>query len=172
MRSPLATLVALGIACCMASSPLAQETRGFPSRPITIVVQAVAGGGNDALARLLGQQMQKHLGQPVVVENRGGAGGAVGAEYVAKSAPDGYTLLLITTGETYYKALNPSVRFDTVTAFSPVAMIASVPLALIASASQPFNSFTEFVEEVELRDCRRRYASSFRRRAPGPGRRS
>jgi tripartite-type tricarboxylate transporter receptor subunit TctC len=132
----------------------------YPARRITIFVHATAGGGNDALARLLAQQLQERVGPPVVVENRPGGGGAVGSEYVARSAPDGYTLLLITTGETYYKALNPSVQFDTAKDFSPIALVASIPLVLVSKAQAPFASFSEFVTYAKANPNKLSYGSA------------
>lgn len=117
----------------------------FPTKPITLVVQAVPGGGNDALARKFAEQLQKPLGQPMIVENKSGAGGAIGAEYVARATPDGYTLLLITAGETYYKTLNPNVKFDVEKNFTPVALLASAPLILVANASLPVKTLPELV---------------------------
>ena len=117
----------------------------WPTRPVTIVVQAAAGGGIDVVARRLAEQMKKSLGQSVVVENRGGAGGAIGAEYVARSAPDGYTLLIMAAGETYYKVLNPGVKFDVTADFTPIAMIAGAPLVLVANSALPIHSLAELV---------------------------
>jgi len=117
----------------------------WPTRPVTLVVQAAAGGGNDAVARKLAEQMRKILGQPVVVDNRGGAGGAIGSESVARANPDGYTLLLLTTGETYYKVLNPSVKFDVANDFVPISMVASAPLILAVNSTLPLNSLADVV---------------------------
>lgn len=160
MRRSLSLLCAFFIMLAAMFPASTQESGRFPARPIALVVQAVAGGGNDAIARIFAQEMQKHLGQTVIVENRPGGGGAVGSEYVARSAPDGHTLLLITTGETYYKALNPTVRFDTVKDFSPIAMVSSVPLVLVTTASQPFNSFAEFVEYAKANPKKLSYGSA------------
>ena len=117
-------------------------------------------GGNDAIARIFAQQMQISLGQPIIVENRPGGGGAVGSAYVAKSTANGYTLLLITTGETYYKAMNPTVRFDTVKDFSPIAMISSIPLVLVTTASAPFNSLAELVAFAKAHPKEMAYGSA------------
>jgi len=102
MKRPLSVLCAFGFMIGATFTASAQESDAYPTRPVTLVVQATAGGGNDAIARIFAQQMQISLGQPIIVENRPGGGGAVGSAYVAKSTANGYTLLLITTGETYY----------------------------------------------------------------------
>jgi tripartite-type tricarboxylate transporter receptor subunit TctC len=104
--------------------------------------------------------MQISLGQPIIVENRPGGGGAVGSAYVAKSTANGHTLLLITTGETYYKAMNPTVRFDTVKDFSPFAMISSIPLVLVTTASEPFNSLAELVAFAKAHPKEMAYGSA------------
>lgn len=132
----------------------------WPTRPITLVVQAAAGGGNDAVARRLAEQMQKVLGQPVVVDNRGGAGGAIGSESVARANPDGYTLLLLTTGETYYKVLNPSVKFDVANDFVPISMVASAPLILAVNATLPLNSLADVVAYAKANPGKLSYGSA------------
>jgi tripartite-type tricarboxylate transporter receptor subunit TctC len=145
MKRLLSGFFALGIMFSTILTAVAQESGAYPTRPVTLVVQATAGGGNDAIARIFARQMQVSLGQPIIVENRAGGGGAVGSAYVAKSTADGYTLLLLTTGETYYKAMNPTVRFDTVKDFSPIAMVASIPLVLVTNESAPFSSLAELI---------------------------
>ena len=135
----------LALSCALMAATGARADEPYPTRPVTLVVQAASGGGNDALARRFAEQLQKKLGQPVVVENRGGAGGAIGADAVARAVPDGYTLLLITAGETYYKALNPGVKFDVEKDFTPVTLLANAPLVLVANARLPAKTFAEFV---------------------------
>ena len=127
------------------TAPAAFAQAAYPQRPITLVVQAAAGGGLDAVARKFAEQMQKVLGQPVVIDNRAGAGGAIGAESVTRAAPDGYTLLLMSAGETYYKVLNPSVKFDVETDFVPVSLVASAPLILAVNPKLPIKNLSELV---------------------------
>ena len=127
------------------TAPAAFAQAAYPQRPITLVVQAAAGGGLDAVARKFAEQMQKQLGQPVVIDNRAGAGGAIGAESVTRAAPDGYTLLLMSAGETYYKVLNPSVKFDVETDFVPVSLVASAPLILAVNPKLPIKNLSELV---------------------------
>jgi tripartite-type tricarboxylate transporter receptor subunit TctC len=95
-----------------------------PARPITLVVPIAAGGGVDAIGRLMAEKLQERLKQPVVVENRTGAGGMVGADSVAKAAPDGHTLLLIETSTTLHKWLHKNVSFDVLADFAPIARVA------------------------------------------------
>lgn len=120
----------------------------WPTKPIRLVVPYGVGGAPDILARLFAQEMQAALGS-FVVENRGGAGGNVGADAVAKSPPDGYTLL-VTTAATHSinPALYPSMPYDPVRDFTPVALIASTPLMLVASASGPLKSVADVVAQA------------------------
>ena len=142
----LSRLVATVLAIApLLTAPAAFAQAAYPQRPITLVVQAAAGGGLDAVARKFAEQMQKLLGQPVVIDNRSGAGGAIGAESVTRAAPDGYTLLLMSAGETYYKVLNPSVKFDVETDFAPVSLVASAPLILAVNPKLPIKNLSELV---------------------------
>jgi tripartite-type tricarboxylate transporter receptor subunit TctC len=118
----------------------------YPSRTITLVVPFPAGGGNDAMARLMAERLGAELGRTVVVDNRGGAGGIVGTRSVAKAAPDGYTLMLGHTGSvginpTLYAHAGFSPRKD----FTPIGLIASMPLALLANPSVPARSVAELI---------------------------
>jgi tripartite-type tricarboxylate transporter receptor subunit TctC len=112
-----------------------------PSRQITIVVPIGAGGGVDATGRLFAEKLQERLKQPVVVENRPAAGGMVGADSVAKAAPDGHTLLLMETSSVLHKWLHSNVPFDVVADFTPIARVATSPLLLFANpAFAPSNA--------------------------------
>src|SRR5438445_6567313 len=108
----------------------------YPSRPVKIVVPYPAGGSNDIIARIVAQKLSERSGQNFLVENRGGAGGNIGAEAVAGSEPDGYTLLLTAPPPlTINAALYTNLPFDPAKAFAPVALLASVPLVLAVDAS-------------------------------------
>jgi tripartite-type tricarboxylate transporter receptor subunit TctC len=118
----------------------------FPSQPVKIVVPFVAGGGVDVVARIVGPKLSEALGQPVVIENRGGAGGALGATAVAQAPADGYTLLLGTgsthgTNSSIYSRLN----YDPVRDFEPVVLISTSPLVLVANPSFPAKSAKELI---------------------------
>ncbi len=122
----------------------------YPSKPITLVVPFAYGGGNDLLARMVAEKMGKTLGQPVVVDNRAGAGGVVGSRYVAKSAPDGYTLLLGFTGTL---AVNPSLYtnagYDTQKDFEPVGRIGSLPMVLVVNSNSKITSLKDLIETAK-----------------------
>lgn len=116
----------------------------YPSRPITIVVPFTPGGTPDSTARLAALHLQARLGQPVVVENKPGAGGNIGAAMVASSAPDGYTLLLAQSGLTWASFLDTKLSFDPL-AFAPVAILAYVPFMVTVHKDVPVNSIRDLV---------------------------
>jgi tripartite-type tricarboxylate transporter receptor subunit TctC len=124
----------------------AAGAQDYPIRPITLIVPYPPGGGVDAMARIAGERLSAALGQQVIVENRGGGGGNIGARAVARAAPDGYTLLL---GHTATLSINPSLYsnagYDPVKDFSGVGLIASMPVALLAHPTFPAKTIAEFI---------------------------
>ncbi len=144
------SLLAAGLAGLGAHPAWAQEA--FPSRPITMVIPWAAGGSTDALGRVLGQFMASDLGQPIVVENRGGASGTVGHAHVARSRPDGYTILLA-TNSTYAIAphLMRNLPYDNRGAFTGVSLIARGAQTLCVHPSVPVNSLQEFLAHIRSR---------------------
>ena len=117
----------------------------YPAKPVRVIVGSAAGGGGDTVARTLSQPLAEALGQPVVVENRPGAGGNIGADVVAKAPPDGYTLLLGYTGHVINPGLYPKLPFDTVRDFSPVTMLATNQTVLVVHPSVPAKSVKELI---------------------------
>jgi tripartite-type tricarboxylate transporter receptor subunit TctC len=129
-----------------ASCALAQT---YPAKPVKIIVPFAPGGNLDVTARILGEHMAKTLGQPFVVENRAGAGGALGSEVVAKAAPDGYTLLTGTTGTMVVSPLLiPSPPYQ-LSSFTPIGMMAVTPLVLEVPAASPHNDFRSYLAHVK-----------------------
>ena len=128
-RRALGGAVVLAVAAMLPALAAAQS---FPAKPIRIVVPFPPGGSTDLLARRIGEKLAAVWGQPVVVDNRAGAGGTLGADYVAKSAPDGYTLLMGVTGSNAIaNALYPKLPYDVVKDFAPVSLVVSSPLVLV-----------------------------------------
>src|SRR5213596_1136089 len=120
----------------------------FPSKPVRIIVPFPAGGTTDIVARLVGQRMSETLGQPVLVENRGGAGGTIGADAVAKAAPDGYTILMHNVTfpmASVALAFANRAPYDIDTDFAGISIAANVPLVITAHPSVPANNLREFV---------------------------
>jgi tripartite-type tricarboxylate transporter receptor subunit TctC len=132
-----------------ATSALAQVA--YPTRPIRLIVPFAAGGTTDVLARVLGERLHQTLGQPIVIENRGGAGGNIGADAVAKAAPDGYTLLVGTVGTHAINAsLYPRMPFDPLTDLPPVAFVAAVPNVMVVSPKAvKATTVQEFIQEAK-----------------------
>ncbi len=132
------------IALCAAT--LTASAQGYPSKPIRIVVGFPPGGGNDIIARLVGAKMQDAWGQPVVIDNKPGANSIIATEFVAKSAPDGYTLLVNATGG---MSVNPvlysKLPYDSLRDFVPISMIGKFPLVLAVNSSVPVNSAKELI---------------------------
>jgi tripartite-type tricarboxylate transporter receptor subunit TctC len=119
--------------------------QGYPNRPVRLVVPFPAGGPADALGRALADQLNKMWGQPVIVENRGGAGGNLGAEVVARAAADGYTLLLNASSHVINASLYEKLPYDPIKDFTPVSEVASYMLVLVVHPSLPAKSVNEFV---------------------------
>jgi tripartite-type tricarboxylate transporter receptor subunit TctC len=129
-----------------ADHALAQGAGTYPDKPIRLVVGVPPGGSTDLIARIVGEQLGKQMGQPVVIENRGGAAGNIGAELVAKAPPDGYTLFLAPIGTV---AINPSLYasmpFDPVRDFAPVSQLTSLPMVMLLNPSIKATTVQEFV---------------------------
>jgi tripartite-type tricarboxylate transporter receptor subunit TctC len=135
----------------------------YPSRPITLIIPFAAGGSNDIVGRAIGKKLTEVWGQPVVVENRSGAGGIIGTSAVAAAQPDGYTLLLVSPTFTINPAIKKAMPFDTVKDFTPVAFIARAPLLVAASNNLPVSSAKELIALARSKPGQISYASA------GPG---
>lgn len=144
-----------------ALSAHAQSTASYPSRPVTVVVPFPPGGGTDVGARLVAQKLSLKWGQPVIVENRGGAAGRVGAELVAKAKPDGYTLLVGNVGtQSVNPALYKKMPYDPDKAFAPIGMIAELPLVMLVTPSLPWKNVKDVVEAAKKDPGKITFASS------------
>lgn len=143
-----------GFALVLALPVLAQDSpeRNFPNKPIRVVVGYGAGGGTDIVTRILSGRMSEGLGQPVIVENRPGAQGIIGVEYVKRSAPDGYTVLMGPIGAmTVNPAIYSKLPYSTLRDFVPISMVGVYPFILVVNSSQPFRSAKELVEYAKTR---------------------
>ncbi|PND33473.1 ABC transporter substrate-binding protein [Achromobacter sp. HZ01] len=140
-------LAALCAAAALAVAPSAHAE--YPDRAISLVVGYPAGGSVDLTARLFGEELAKRLGQSVVIENVGGAGGTIGAQRVARAAPDGYTLLLGSTNEMVIaRMINSAVKYDSVKDFSALGVIASQPMLLAASKNAGVKTAAEYLQKL------------------------
>jgi tripartite-type tricarboxylate transporter receptor subunit TctC len=123
----------------------------FPTRPIRLIVPYPAGGGTDIVGRVLGQKLHESMGQPIVIDNRGGAGGTIGTAVVAKSVPDGYTLLLVPTSHVINPSIYAKLPYDTERDFAPITMVASAAILMAVHPSVPANTVRGFIEAAKAR---------------------
>jgi tripartite-type tricarboxylate transporter receptor subunit TctC len=154
-------LLALG-AAALATPALAQNAfaqPGFPSRPVRLVVAFPPGGPTDVVARILAERMGRDLGQPIIVENRGGANGNIAAEAVAKAEPDGYTVLYNTSSIAISRALYKTLSYDLLRDLAPVALTAASPVALVVNPGVPARDPASFIAWVKANPGKLSYSS-------------
>jgi tripartite-type tricarboxylate transporter receptor subunit TctC len=148
-------------AACLAGLAVAAQAQGYPSKPITLVVPFPAGSTTDLVGRILQDEMSKAVGQTVVVDNRGGAGGGVGTEAVARSAPDGYTILMGTIGT---HSINPAVyakiNYDPIRDFEPIIQFGTAPNVLVVHPSLPIKSVSDLIAYIKANPGKVFYGSS------------
>jgi tripartite-type tricarboxylate transporter receptor subunit TctC len=138
---------------------LSAHAQAWPSKPVRLVVSYPPGGTVDAVARIVAPKLSAKLGQPVVIDNRGGAGGAIGGDLVAKSSPDGYTVLLDASNH----AQNPALRkmpFDTLRELAPVSLLVKVPNVLVVNPSAPMKNVADLIAQAKAKPGGINYASS------------
>ena len=157
----IASAVVLGAGLLTHTAALAQA---YPSKPVTIVVPFAAGGTTDILARIIGQALTTELGQSVIVDNRAGAGGNIGASMAAKSPADGYTLFMGTVGTHAINAINASLYkkmpFDPIKDFAPLTRVANVPNLLVANPAQPYKTVKELIAYAKANPGKVNFGSS------------
>jgi hypothetical protein len=149
--------IALVLACTLSHAQFAEAT--YPEKSLRLIAPFAPGGGTDQMSRALGAGLTKLLGQTVVIENKPGAGTVIGMDLVAKSAPDGYTLVLATFAHAVNSTLQSKLPYDSDQAFAPVALIARGPNVLVVRAESPFQSVKEIVTAAHAQPGRMTYAS-------------
>jgi len=159
MSKPMKLLLAL-LGVAVACTALAQT---FPSRAIRVIVPFPAGGTADSIARIVSQRTSENIGQPIVVENRAGANGIVGTEAVAKSTPDGYTLLMAPSGHAINNSLNANVPYDPVKDFQMLTLIGTVPMVAVVNNDFPVRSIRDLIDTAKAKPGSISYGSG------GPG---
>ena len=147
----------LGITCFVCAGALAQT---YPTKPVRLVVPYAPGGGTDTLARMIAQRLTEPLGHPVIVDNRPGVDGIIGADIVSRSTPDGYTLLIISSSHAINVALGKKLPYDTLRDFVPITQTANQQLLLVVHPTVPVKSVKELIGYVKGRPGKLNYGSS------------
>ena len=152
------SMLAVAVACGLALAAPAQA-QDWPQKPIRVIIAFGPGGGTDIVGRIIGQSLQEKLGQPVVIENRPGAAGTLGNEAVARAERDGYTLGIMTAGQIIAAVMNKSLRYDTLTAFDPVAQVATAGLLIVTRPDFPAAGVRDLVEAARANPGKLSFAS-------------
>jgi tripartite-type tricarboxylate transporter receptor subunit TctC len=151
-------------AALVVMAPAAAVAQGFPNKPIKLIVPFPPGGPNDIIARVVGQKMSEILGQPVLIDNRGGAGGVLGTDAVAKASPDGYTIAITSAGALAIStSMQQKLPYDSLKDLKPVTLVATVPELLVVATSVPAKSMSELIALAKAKPGQLNFASS------GPG---
>ena len=158
------TFTLAAVALTLAMAPAFAQT--FPTKPMTIVVPASPGGAIDLAARLIGQKFTEAWGQPVVIENKTGATGMIGTDFVAKAAPDGHTLALVASSHAINPSMFKKLPFDTVKSFEPVVQTHTVPLVLVVAPDSPFKTMQDVIAFGKKNPGQLSFASSGNGGAP------
>jgi tripartite-type tricarboxylate transporter receptor subunit TctC len=141
-----------GSVACLVLWSAAAAAQGYPEKAVRMIVPFPAGGGSDTAGRAIAQRLSERFGQPVVVENRVGAAGSIGAELASRAPADGYTILLGSTSElTQYPLVNRKIRYDPVRDFVPISMVGTIPLVLVVHASLPASSVADLIRLARAR---------------------
>jgi tripartite-type tricarboxylate transporter receptor subunit TctC len=151
---------ATAIAVTMSGASAMAQAEAWPSKPITLIVPFPAGGTTEVLARALGEKLSRNLGQPVIVESKPGAGATIGADYVAKAKPDGYTLLMGAVHHTIAASVYKKLPYDFQKSFAPITTVALVPNVLVVNAGTPAKSVAELVALAKAQPGKLTYGSN------------
>jgi tripartite-type tricarboxylate transporter receptor subunit TctC len=160
MSSRSFVAASLGAALLLSISTQAAEQSRYPSRPIRVVVPYTPGGITDVTTRMVTQELVKSFNQNVIVDNRPGANSIVGVDLVAKSSPDGYTLVSVIAAHAANQTLYPKLPYDAIRSFAPVSLLATAPLILCVTNSLPVKSVKELVELAKAKPGQLTFASS------------
>src|SRR5664279_3131087 len=147
----LPALATCALAAAVALAPSIGNAQEYPTRPVRVIVPFSPGGAVDGPMRVIAQELSKRWGQQVVVENRPGAGATIGTDLVAKSAPDGYTLLLASQTNAISATLYPKLPYDPIADFMPISLIGREPGVLVVNPRMPVKTLQEFVAYVKAR---------------------
>src|SRR5258706_1080775 len=138
-------IIALVALACVTLSPAALAQDAYPSKPVHLLVPFPPGGAVDIVARTLGDELAKRLGQSIIIENRPGAGGTIAAQATAKSPPDGYTLVVVASGHAIVPFLFPKLQYDVFNDFTPISLLGNSPNLLLVRADSPVKSLADVI---------------------------
>lgn len=158
--TPRFCATALAAALVLGMSATATAADDFPSKPITLVVPYTPGGTNDIVARLLAQKLGDSLGKPVIVENKAGASGNIGAEQVGRAKPDGYSMVLVTTGHAIAPSIYKDMRYDIRRDLAPVSQLTSGPLVVMVNPQLPIKSVQDLIAQAKAKPGSLNFASA------------
>ena len=162
LRTPLRTLCSAMVMLAATGAAQAQDdARNYPAKPVRIVIGLAAGGGIDVIARVVAQKMGENMGQPVLVENKPGASGIIAAEFVAKAAPDGYTLTIAPSGPMVFNpVMFTKLPYSSVRDYMPVGMVANFPMIAVVNSATPIKTMRELADFARANPARANYAAS------------
>ena len=153
-------VVTIALIATLATGTEPALAQDYPSRPVRLIVPYPPGGNTDIMARAITQELSKGLGQPVVIDNRGGAATVIGSDLLAKAAPDGYTLILSTSSHAINVSLYRKLPFDAVADFAPISLVASMPNILVVNPSMPAKSLKELIALAKAKPGQINYSSA------------
>jgi tripartite-type tricarboxylate transporter receptor subunit TctC len=148
------------LSCILGTTATAALAQAYPNKPIKLIVPFAPGGFTDVVARILGQKLSVSLGQPFVIENKAGAGSTIGTDFVAKAAPDGYTLVMVSTTHVISPAIYPKLPYDPIKSFTPVGKLVDSAYVLLVNPKVPANNVAEFISLAKASPDKIHYASS------------
>ena len=158
--APACSAALLGLAAAASSAGVFAQS--YPVKPVRLMVPFVAGGNTDIIARVVSPEMSKALGQQLIIENRGGAGSVIGTEVVAKSPPDGYTLLMVSAAHVINPAMAKKLPYDSIKDFAPISIVADVPTAFAVHPALPAMNVKEFIVLAKARPGQLNYSTAGR----------
>ena len=148
------------LSCLVGITAPAALAQAYPNKPIKLIVPFAPGGFTDVVARILGQKLSLSLGQPFVIENKAGAGSTIGTDFVAKAAPDGYTLVMVSTTHVISPAIYPKLPYDPIKSFTPVSKLVDSAYVLMVNPKVPVNSVADYIALAKAQPNKIHYASS------------
>ena len=144
-------LLLFSLGCAGVLAPASVCAQSYPTKPVVMVIPFAPGGNTDIIGRVFVPKMSEILGQSIIVDNRGGAGGTIGTEYAARRAPDGYTLIMVSAAHTINPAMTKKLPYDSIKDFAPIGVIADVPTAFVVHPSLPAKNLKEFIAIAKAR---------------------